>query len=456
MPLELANISVAASLEKHKLSSGQPWVALVDITWPDATHLRLARSIDDVTFDANDGAGAQTYTAFNFEFEALEEKSDGSIPKWAVRCSNVNRVVEALLEEFSGGVGGSVAIYVINTAKLQQEPETALYFDILSSSSNAQWVIFQLGAPSPFRILHPRHVYTSNRCIWVYKGPECAYGTPITVLGDLTNGSVDFTVDQVAGIAVGDAVSGAGVPTGATVATISTTPSTGSVPSLTVNASDYATKIDFNASQYEYVSPQLRTVGSVIPGTVTDFVIATNFGFAIPGGVTIEGVVATLNWVGQNAGTGVLSQAALYSSGAALGLTKYPNVSNTASAADTVMGTSTDTWGAALTPAIINDSSFGFGVQVTAKESGGSDRSFFDSFTLTVYYTDPTRYSGTLSATATADGSGIPLTFTNTSLLPTCSLRIDGSNGCRAHGNQQRFGAFPGVDSNGIRIVSVK
>jgi phage-related protein len=284
MPVELANISVAASLEKHKLASGSQWVALVDITWPDATHLRLCQNVDDVDFDASDGAGSQTYTAFNFEFEALEEKSDGSIPKWAVRCSNVNRVVEALLEEFSGGVGGSVAIYVINTSKLQQEPETALYFDILSSSSNAQWVTFQLGAPSPFRILHPRHTYTSNRCMWIYKGPQCGYGTPVVVSGTTTNGSDAFSVTSGAGIRVGDAVTGTGIDPGTTVATFSGT-------------------------------------------------------------------------------------------------------------------------------------------------------------------------SGTLSAPATADGTP-DLTFTGT--LATCSLRIDGTNGCRAHGNQQRFGAFPGIDSNGIRIVSVR
>lgn len=280
----LASISVAASLEAHKLASDDPWVALIDITWPDTTHLRLCRHPDAITFDAQDGHGAQIYTAFNWEFDALEEKSDGSIPKWSARCSNVNRLVEALLEQFSGGVGGSIAIYTINMASVALEAEIALYFDILSSGSNAQWVTFQLGAPSPFRILHPRHVYTSNRCMWVYKGPQCAYGTPITIAGSTTSGSDAFTVTSGAGIHIGDAVTGTGIPGGTTVLTLSGT-------------------------------------------------------------------------------------------------------------------------------------------------------------------------SGTLSANATATGTP---TLTFIGGLPTCSLRLDGSNGCRAHGNQQRFGAFPGIDSNGIRIVSVR
>jgi phage-related protein len=286
MPVELKNISVAASLEKHKLSSGEQWVALVEITWPDLTQLRLCQNVDDIVFDSNDGMGPQTYQAFNWQFDALEEKSDGSIPKWAVRCSNVNLIVEGLIEQFGGGVGGEIAIFVVNTSKLQQEPETALFFDILSSGSNAQWVTFQLGAPSPFRILHPRHIYTSNRCMWVYKGPQCGYGAPVVTTGTLTSGSDAFDVASATGISVGDTVTGTGVPGGTTVATLSGT-------------------------------------------------------------------------------------------------------------------------------------------------------------------------SGTLSANATADGTPT-LTFTSNSLLPTCSLRIDGSNGCRAHSNQKRFGAFPGIDSNGIRIVSVR
>jgi len=456
MPLELANISVAASLEKYKLSSGERWVALCDITWPDGTHLRLCQNVDDITFDAQDGLGAQTYTAFNFEFEPLEEKSDGSIPKWAVRCSNVNRVVEGLLEEFSGGVGGSVNIYVVNTVNPNLEPEIALNFDILSSSSNAKWVTLSLGAPSPFRFLHPRHVYTSNRCIWLYKSLECGYGTPITTLGSVANGSVDFTVDQVDGILVGDTVTGAGVPTGTTVATISTTPTGAGNPSSTVNASDYATKITFNSSQWEFVGTQLRVKGGVIAGQVLDFVVTKGYGFSIPSGVTIEGIVVDLNWVGQNAGTGILSEVWLYSGGARVGLAKYPNIANLATITDAVLGNPTDTWGWAATPAGINDAQFGFGVQITTSEQGGSDRSFLDSFPVTIYYSDPGRYGGTLSAAATADGTGIPLTFTHNALLPTCSLRLDGTNGCRAHGNQERFGAFPGIDSNGIRIVSVR
>jgi phage-related protein len=38
--------------------------------------------------------------------------------------------------------------------------------------------------------------------------------------------------------------------------------------------------------------------------------------------------------------------------------------------------------------------------------------------------------------------------------LTTCSLTFEGPNGCLAHGNQQRFGGFPGIDSHGSMTAS--
>lgn len=35
--------------------------------------------------------------------------------------------------------------------------------------------------------------------------------------------------------------------------------------------------------------------------------------------------------------------------------------------------------------------------------------------------------------------------------MPTCDKTFDGINGCKAHGNQKRFGGFPNLDGAGIR-----
>src|SRR5882762_6272232 len=235
-------------------------------------------------------------------------------------------------------------------------------------------------------------------------------------------------------------------------------------PSETVLATDFATKITFNALQYEFVGTQLRTRGGVGPGVVTDYVIAHNFGFSIPDGTNvasvtgsggtgmapgtyplvfsggggtgaagtitvtspttftttvtnggtgytshpgvtaatggtpptlvsilstpanIAGIQVDLNWVGQNAGTGVLTGVSLFYLGAQFGTSKFPGIQNQSFPTDTLQGGNSDTWGATLTPSIINDNSFGFGVQITTQLVGGTDRSFLDFFTITVFY----------------------------------------------------------------------
>ena len=143
--------------------------------------------------------------------------------------------------------------------------------------------------------------------------------------------------------------------------------------------------ITVNSAQYEGNGAQIRTKG-IAPGTITDFIIARNFGFTIPDNVTIDGIQIDLNWEGQNSGTGVLSGVALYYLGGQLGNVKFPGIQNQSFATDTLQGGNADTWGASLTPAIINDATFGFGVQITTQESGGSDRSFVNFMKVIVYY----------------------------------------------------------------------
>jgi hypothetical protein len=158
--------------------------------------------------------------------------------------------------------------------------------------------------------------------------------------------------------------------------------------------------ITVNASQYEGNGTQIRTKAGVAPGTVTDYVIAQNFGFSLPTNVTVTGIQVDLNWVGQNAGTGVLSGVALYYLGGPLGNAKFPGIQNQSFATDTLQGGNADTWGAALSPTIVNDSTFGFGVQITTQSVGGSDRSFLDTFTVTVYYSTQ---DANVSATPSTD-----------------------------------------------------
>lgn len=145
--------------------------------------------------------------------------------------------------------------------------------------------------------------------------------------------------------------------------------------------------VTLNAAQYQGNSNQIRTSGSVSPGTLTDYIVIRNFGLAIPAGVNVDGVQIAVNWQGQQNGTGIIANAALFYQGSILGQTKSPGIQNQQTATTATQGGGSDPWGAIITPDIANDSTFGFGIQILAQESGGTDRSFINSFTITVYYT---------------------------------------------------------------------
>lgn len=54
---------------------------------------------------------------------------------------------------------------------------------------------------------------------------------------------------------------------------------------------------------------------------------------------------------------------------------------------------------------------------------------------------------------ATLDAAGAACAYQGNS--PTCDYTLEGINGCVAHLNQHRFGACPGIDTQGFRLASI-
>jgi hypothetical protein len=176
-------ISVLANLERHKISSGEPWLLLLDLEWPGTpvvgvttAHERFVRNTDAFTFDAGDGNGPQVYQPLSFEMGELKVGSDGSVPEVEVSASNVMRALEAVIEQYSGVVGANLYLYAVNTASPAGEPDLTLQFTVKQTVSEAKLVHFKCGAASPLRRLFPTFKYWPNSCIWQYKsGVGCIY-----------------------------------------------------------------------------------------------------------------------------------------------------------------------------------------------------------------------------------------------------------------------------------------
>jgi hypothetical protein len=137
---------------------------------------------------------------------------------------------------------------------------------------------------------------------------------------------------------------------------------------------------------WQFVGNQFRTISEPVVTALGNLVFS-NFGLTVPPTATILGVQVSSVLVSQATTTGVLSQVALWYSGAVLGTIKTPNTPFTTTLTPQPFGGMTDNWGAVLTPAIVNDPSFGFAEAVNLPDT---TRLFIgQEFILTVYYAYP-------------------------------------------------------------------
>jgi phage-related protein len=174
MPLD---IYAAAILEKNKLSSSEPHIALVQITLTRGSSagfvLRLCLNNENITWNG------YTWVAFPFEIDTFGEQKAEELPKVILRVGNASRVISYYLERSEGGIDAEVIIRVVHNAHLDQiTPIIELYYSCISSNTtpDGKWAIFNLGAPNAFRKKVPRDRLMKRYCRFkVFKGSLCKY-----------------------------------------------------------------------------------------------------------------------------------------------------------------------------------------------------------------------------------------------------------------------------------------
>jgi hypothetical protein len=125
-------------------------------------------------------------------------------------------------------------------------------------------------------------------------------------------------------------------------------------------------------------------VCSLTTGQVSDSLVVTEFGFAIPSGATIDGVVVGVRR--QDVGGFAIDDSLSLWSAEAIGLPKLDIATWPTTYAWADYGTASDVWSATLTPAIINDNTnWGCALRVTAS---GVSFPQVDTVRMTVHYTE--------------------------------------------------------------------
>ena len=130
-----------------------------------------------------------------------------------------------------------------------------------------------------------------------------------------------------------------------------------------------------------------------VGGAKSKWLRATNFGFDIPAGATIDGVKVTAELKASSTDqTPALSSAQLVSGGSRAGQENTSNTNLTTSDADYDRGGETDTWGMALSAATVNDSGFGVDIMVELLAPSGGDLGpttiSCDKIAMTIYFTE--------------------------------------------------------------------
>jgi hypothetical protein len=133
-----------------------------------------------------------------------------------------------------------------------------------------------------------------------------------------------------------------------------------------------------------------------VPGTTTtNYLKATNFGFNIPVGATITGVVAEF----ERKNGAVIQDAADSTIKLVLGGTPSGNnlsAGATWSNSDVYgsIGSSSNLWGLSLTPADINSSNFGVAISAILDQGNNGTTASIDHIRMTVYYNTSSQGGG--------------------------------------------------------------
>ncbi|HEY6339344.1 MAG TPA: hypothetical protein VIW68_12695 [Candidatus Sulfotelmatobacter sp.] len=179
-----------------------------------------------------------------------------------------------------------------------------------------------------------------------------------------------------------------------------------------------------------------------------DALQATGYGFAIPGGASIRGIVVTA-YVAGSPGTVRDSQVFLVKTGGTIVGTNHAGGSNWGSfIAPRIYGAANDLWGTTWTPADINAA--GFGVLIGPTAGGGGATAQIDYISITVYYSTGGTGAGVVplgwSAGASAAGSGDALAMALLAYWGDAyAITGDGATAVRGQINQSAYQDYLGV-----------
>jgi len=155
--------------EKNK-SSNQPIYLYSIENYNGSEDLNLAEWDTDITYDG------VVYTKFPIKHDEIQENSQGAIDTFRVTVANVNRIMQAYLENYDLR-GKKVTITLVWANQLNNADANIKFIHYIDNyTANENAVEFVLS--SKYDIIDltlPNGVYNRNYCRWKFKSAECGY-----------------------------------------------------------------------------------------------------------------------------------------------------------------------------------------------------------------------------------------------------------------------------------------
>lgn len=148
------------------------------------------------------------------------------------------------------------------------------------------------------------------------------------------------------------------------------------------------------------VSPDANRSLNVVTSAGSNYLRASNFGFAIPAGAIIQGILVNIKRSASNNYVKDAQVKLVNASGTISGDNKALASNWSGSNLVFSYGSSLDLWGLTLTPADINDSDFGCVLAVTLT-SGSNAAAYVDHIEIVIYYSSLTTIAAVISQSAT-------------------------------------------------------
>ena len=156
------------------------------------------------------------------------------------------------------------------------------------------------------------------------------------------------------------------------------------------NDSSNGSALNWSGSANAVSSNDARASITLSSGSVniSRYLKITNFGFAIPTGATIDGIVAEIEAQSSTGTKGVWEEVRLVKASTVTGSDLSSAIDLPASDTFVSHGGATELWGETWSSTDINSSGFGVAISVT-NASASSQNALIDSARITVYYTLP-------------------------------------------------------------------